>query len=259
MIAGRSVSQILTALTHPEHYHAARQMLRVYTKPVDSLRRYLLGLGAYPSEIGLKTPIGEISLRAYSHHDILTINEIFCREDYFASGSEDIFVDFGSNIGISAAYFLTRSSRGFAYLYEPVPTNVARFRNQLSFPSRFSVDEVAIATQDGKVRFGVEVTGRYGGIGASTNDFIDVKCIDSNVALGSVIAKHGKIDILKIDIEGLEGEVVTRIPLGLLEKIHTIYAEWVFPANPIPGTHTYRQYGSIAQFRRISPAQTAQL
>jgi FkbM family methyltransferase len=248
------MSQILTALTRPMHYHAALQMFRVYSNPVDGFRRYLLGMGDYPSEIGVKSPLGRINVRAYSHHDILTINEIFCREDYFASGSEDVFVDFGSNIGISAAYFLTRSSRGFAYLYEPVPTNVERLRNQLSFLDRFSIDEVAIAAQDGMVRFGVEATGRYGGIGVNTSEFIDVKCIDSNDVLRAVIAKHGKIDILKIDIEGLEGEVVTRIPPGLLPKIHTIYAEWACPANPIARTHIHRQYGSVAQFRRISSA-----
>ena len=254
MIAGRSMSQILRALKRREHYHAALQMFRIYRNPFDGFRRYLLGMGDYPSEIGLRSPIGPIKLRAYSHHDILTINEIFCREDYFASGTEDVFVDFGSNIGISAAYFLTRSSRGFAYLFEPVPTNVMRLRNQLAVLDRFSIDEVAIATQDGMARFGVEATGRYGGIGINTNEFIDVKCIDSNDALRTVIAKHGKIDILKIDIEGLEGEVVTRIPQCLLQNIHTIYAEWAWPANPIPNTHAYRQYGTVAQFRRISSA-----
>jgi FkbM family methyltransferase len=227
-------------------------MLRTYRHPIDAYRRYLFGAGDYPAEISLKTPTGDICLLAYSHDDMLTVNEVFCREDYFAAGNEEVFVDFGSNIGISAAYFLTRSSRGFAYLYEPVPRNLERMRSNLAFlDGRFAVEGVAVGTATGIVGFGIEETGRYGSIGGQTGPRIEVQCLDSNDILQAIVARHGKIDVLKIDIEGLEGVVVSRILPVLRTKIGTIYAECRFAENPLTDTHAYRQYGSVAQFRRL--------
>ena len=40
-------------------------------------------------------------------------------------------VDFGSNIGISALYFLTRNPSVQVYLFEPVPSNIERLRENL--------------------------------------------------------------------------------------------------------------------------------
>jgi len=228
-------------------------MLRVYHHPLDAYRRYLFGLGAYPATIELGTPTGDIHLTAYSHHDILTINEIFCRCDYPADASDEVFVDFGSNIGMSAAYFLTRNRRSFAYLYEPVPSNVERLRSNLAFLSgRYALEVAAVGTHAGTARFGTEETGRYGAIDAQTGTQIDVRCLESNDVLREVIAQRGKIDVLKIDIEGLESAVVSRIFPELRTKIGSIFAECRFAENPLSGTHSYRQYGEVAQFRRLA-------
>jgi FkbM family methyltransferase len=228
-------------------------MLRVYHRPIDAYGRYLLRRGAYPERIALRTPIGDIELSLYSHDDILTVNEIFCRQDYPATEEDRVFVDFGSNIGVSAAYFLTRGSAGFAYLYEPVPRNVARLRDNLAFlEGRFALEETAVGSGAGVVRFGIEKTGRYGGIGVQTGQAIEVCCLDSNDVLRTIIARHGRIDVLKVDIEGLEGEVVRRIPTELRPKIHRIYAEWTFSDNPMVGTHRHRQTGPIASFRPVA-------
>ena len=65
---------------------------------------------------------------------------------------------------------------------------------------------------------------------------------------GEVVEKHGKIDILKIDIEGLEAAVIDNIPVELAKKIDKLYVEWIFDGNPLAETHTLRHYGGIAQF-----------
>ncbi len=59
----------------------------------------------YPTSVELRTPIGQISLNLYSWHDARTIHEIFLVEDYHIGGSEKVIVDYGSNIGVSEAYF----------------------------------------------------------------------------------------------------------------------------------------------------------
>src|ERR1700737_1506226 len=106
-------------------------MFRTYRQPLDAYVRYLFGVGRYPVAVPIDTPIGDIELMLYTPHDILTVNEIFCRKDYRAEPSDKIMVDFGSNIGISAAYFLSRNYDSYTYLYEPVPQNIARLRQNL--------------------------------------------------------------------------------------------------------------------------------
>jgi FkbM family methyltransferase len=256
MIFNRDVSKVLRAFVGPQHYRAALGMLRVYHQPVDAYARYLFGCGAYPAEINLKTPIGDIRLKIYSYHDMITVNEVFCRLDYASTSQDKVFVDFGSNIGVSAAYFLTRSQSGFAYLYEPVPSNVTRLRSNLAFlEGRFAINEVAVGTESGMIGFGTEETGRYGGIGVHMERQIEVRCVDSNDVLRAIIAKHGRIDVLKVDIEGLEGEIVARMPRPLRAKISKIYAEWRFCDNPMAGTHSYRQDGFIARFAQYPSAE----
>ncbi len=41
-----------------------------------------------------------------------------------------VVVDFGSNIGISALYFLTRNQDIKVYLFEPVPQNILRLKKK---------------------------------------------------------------------------------------------------------------------------------
>jgi hypothetical protein len=66
--------------------------------------------------------------------------------------------------------------------------------------------------------------------------------------LEEIIARRGQIDILKIDIETLEREVTERIPVDIARKVDRIYVEYQFHSNPLERTHSYRQYGSVAQF-----------
>jgi hypothetical protein len=75
-----------------------------------------------------------------------------------------------------------------------------------------------------------------------------VNCLDSNEVLGRILERHGKIDVLKIDIESLEHEVTERIPVDFVRKISKIFVENRFASNPFADTHRYRQYGSVAQF-----------
>jgi len=44
--------------------------------------------------------------------------EIFCRLDYLAKTDIKVVVDIGSNIGISALYFLSRNKQAKCYLFE---------------------------------------------------------------------------------------------------------------------------------------------
>ena len=249
ILGNRDIKAFAVAPFRKQHYVAALGMLRTYKHPFDAYARYLFGVGNYPVTVPLDTPIGEIEVLLHTAHDMLTVNEVFCRKDYRAEATDKVVVDFGSNIGISAAYFLSRSQDAYAYLYEPVPENITRlYQNLGRFEGRYELSEVAVGTEKGQVEFGCEETGRYGGVGLKTGTYINVRCVDSNEVLKQVLAKHERINILKIDIETLEKQVTERIPIVLLTRIDKIYVEHRFRVNPFEKTHSYQQYGGVAQF-----------
>ena len=232
-------------------------MMRTFDRPIAMFLRYLFGGGDYPVRITLSTPIGPIAVTLYSAHDLLTVNEVFCRLDYSAPQSAEFIADFGSNIGISALYFLTRNTHVHVYLFEPLPINIERLRLNLSgFEGRYEIFPYAVGIVDGTVPFGCESTGRYGGIGLTREEQITVPCRRSNTVIDDLLSRHGRLDVLKVDIESLEKEIVFALS-ERAQRIDTIFVENRFEKNPLPATHSYRQYGSVAQFRRRRASTSA--
>lgn len=227
MLGGRSLSLILAEIREPGNYRALWRMLRLYPRWRENLGRYFFARGSYPYRCEVRTPVGRVAPTLWSSHDMLTINEVFCREDYRVEYDVRVVVDIGSNIGISALYFLTRNGSSRVWCYEPVPTNVSRLRMNLSGVSseRFSVSEVAVADRAGTVSFGVEPTGRYGGIGVDTGETIAVTCVAINDVLEGVLADEPTIDLLKIDTEGSEVATVAAIRPDLLRRIRVMALE----------------------------------
>jgi FkbM family methyltransferase len=227
-------------------------MFRIYQNVPDALKRYLFGVGTYPVSIPIKTPIGVVNVCLYSRHDMLTVNEIFCRKDYPADRNVSVVVDIGSNIGISALYFLTRNTHSRCYLFEPDPKNVIRLHRQLeNFKGRFEVTECAIADQDGQVTFGVETSGRYGGIDVAAEESITVQCRHINAVLAEILNKEKTIDIIKIDTEGVEIATVKAIDEKLLKNVKRVFIEAVAEEHLRPEIFVQRTYGPIVQLMNI--------
>jgi FkbM family methyltransferase len=248
---GRGSKWIAKALLSPRHYRAMVKMGLVFNQPLRAYGNYISRGGHYPDDYSVRTPIGDRMFTLYSVEDLLTLNEVFARNDYKADARDRVVVDFGSNIGISIGYFLTRCPQTFVYGYEPVPRNVTRLRRNLGgLEGRYSLSEHAVGTGNGRMKFGVEESGRYGGLGIDTGAEIEVNCINSNDVLDSILSRHDRIDILKADIEGYENKVLSAIPNDILKRINKVYVEWQFTRNPLPETHRFRQYGTVAQFWR---------
>lgn len=226
MLGDRSLRTVARALADPRYYRALWRMARGARRPDDFFRRYVLGSGRYPHVCALRTPIGEIRPTVYSSHDVLTLNEVFFRGDYEAPAEIRVVVDIGSNIGLSALYFLTRSPDVRVYLFEPNPVNAERLeRNLEAFEDRYVLSQEAVGVEDGVFAFGVEETGRYGGIGVETGRTIEVRCREVNSVLDEIAEVEDHIDILKIDTEGLESRTVRAVRPDLLERIDRIYFE----------------------------------
>jgi FkbM family methyltransferase len=199
----------------------------------------------------VRTPIGVVAPVTYSHHDIFTVQEVFGREDYRADGGLRVAVDIGSNIGISALYFLTRNLDARCYLYEPVPRNVERLRENLAgFANRYALEEVAVAADGGTVAFTVEPYGRYGGIGVPGEQHIAVTCRGVADVLDDVLEREGTIDLLKIDTEGAERETLKAIRSDQLARIDTICFETPAAFNPDPALFTMRFAAETCRLER---------
>jgi FkbM family methyltransferase len=227
-ICDRSIGRMLGAPFELRHYRVLGSMFAASDGVgsfADTLRRYGFAAGRYPHTVRLRTPTGVVAPTLYSYHDMLTVNEVFFRHDYRSDGAE-VVVDIGANIGLSALYFLTRNTTCRCTLFEPVPENVRKLKQTLSgFESRYELKEVAVAPSAGMCEFGVEPTGRYGGLGRETGRKISVQCVDMNGVLGEVLAESGRIDVLKIDTEGSERALVDAILPSHRNRIGRIFFE----------------------------------
>lgn len=248
----RSLKSVMNALVSKQHALALFNMFRLCDRPLDFLKRYLARSGgSYPDVYTVVTPIGPVKITVFTPDDIMTINEIFFRLDYKVGRERNICVDFGSNIGISTLYWLTRNKGNFVYCYEPLPQNIERLRDNLrGFEDRYELRPVAVGEHNGTVDFGWEPTGRYGGIDRNLDSTMSVECVDSNDQIRQILKQHGRIGVLKIDIESLEEELVVRIPSEECRNIDLILIEKSFRENPHPSTHVWSWREPITRLER---------
>jgi FkbM family methyltransferase len=244
------VRSVRGALT-PRNAIGGLRALVLVRHPIEYLRRYFVGGGVYPCEWQIRTPTGLVRLATYSHADVLTIFVCFLRGDYSLHRRQAAFiVDVGANIGISAAYFLSRSRRTRVVCVEPVAMNIARLKKNLApFEGRYSLIEAAVADFAGEATFGVESTGVFGGIGVPSNETITVRCEQVNDLL-RLPETCGTVDVLKMDIEGYEIRTARAIDHDVAERIRLVFLEAAPTDDLLPATHRQRQRGAVCVLER---------
>ena len=253
-----SIKSFSAALFKKTFYLAFINVLFFFKNPIEVLVRYVLEIGDYPKEFFVRTPLGLQSAKAFSHHDLITLVECFGKLDYRASDKISVVVDFGSNIGISALYFLTRNQNIKVYLFEPVPRNVERLRKNLEgFERRYELNECAVGVEEGQFDFACDDTGRYGGLikgGAShfsewtPEKIISVEVMPANVALERVLSRHESIDIVKIDVEGYENLILSNLQKKTLSRVKRIYVE-TGDDQKMPGFSSRSSSGLTSYYR----------
>ena len=251
-IGKRNVSSFLRRVTEKASYAAFANMLRVYEDPLAVLYREVLSSGEYPFELRLRTPIGSRNIRLHHYEDLSTLNLIFCRQDYIAPSELKVAVDIGSNIGISALFWLTRNRGCRAYLYEPVATNAERLETNLAgFEDRYSLETVAVSNARGQTEFGIEPTGKHGGIGVCTGTNTVVNCIHIMDVIEPALNKHGVIDCLKIDTEGKEVETLDAVAADCWKFIRCLNVDSDMIPRSIPSFFEISRRGSAMRYKNI--------
>lgn len=254
-----SIKSFSAALFEKSFYMAFFNVFIYFKSPVNVLIRYVFEVGNYPQKFSVNTPLGLQVVTAFSHHDLITLVECFGKLDYRVPKDISVVVDFGSNIGISALYFLTRNSSVQVYLFEPVPRNIERLRKNLrGYEKRYKLSECAIGVDEGECDFAYEDTGRYGRLledglshfAKTTSDkVLSVKVLAVNQTLDKILSNHESIDVVKIDIEGYENKILGGLKAETLARIERIYAET--NSNQNFSGFSRERYGGVIRYYRI--------
>jgi len=206
---------LLKAPLERRHWRALSGLLTRVEPGWEALRRYVTQRGAYPWDIRVRTPAGAVPVRLYTRHDLLTVNEIFCRLDY-GTDAPALVVDVGANIGLAALFWLTRRPDSKVWCYEPNPENIPRLRRTLAgFEGRYELVEAAIGSAATQARFTFDPSGRYGRL-SDTHELgaeVEVTVLGLRDELARVEREESReIELVKIDTEGSEPEIVASLP-----------------------------------------------
>ena len=220
----------------------------------DFLRRYLFGHGGYPASFAVRTPLGARELSVYSHADVLTIMVCFIRRDYAVSSKSRFrILDLGANIGISAAYFLTRHPANEVYCVEPLSQNCERLKlNLRGLEERYRLLPVGVADFSGVATFGIDSTGVFSGIGHSSPEQRELPCVHVDELIDRMTTELGPVDLIKIDIEGYEERVARAIAPEHRFSLQLVFLE-AAPEDPVFGPEfRQRQRDAVCVITRAS-------
>ena len=156
----------------------------------------------------------------------------------------------GSNIGLSALFFLTPDECVRVYAFEPDPRNVERLQNNLEpFTGRWTVRS-RLGDERGTVSFGRDRgAGDYGAVGSPHGEQLRVRCEHINDVLRKVLETDSRIDLLKIDTEA-PNMIVGAIDRSLLGEVRNLCFETRSPLNPWPERFTLSASPSVARLTR---------
>ena len=185
--------------------------------------------------------------------DSIVVKEIFEENVYEVDGGrfeiEGVTVDIGANIGTFALLAASYGSK--VYAVEPEPHNLEAMKNNIALNS---LDHLVTSVPYGISNFkGTAVIHDSGG-GASIKDDgafgaeIDIITLDDLFKMYSI----DKVNVLKIDVEGSEGDIILGASKNNLNKCAYITMEFDIRSGNILGeivkklseTHHVRTMGS---------------
>ena len=116
------------------------------------------------------------------------------------------------------------------------------------------MNPIAVGLENGTGEFGFEATGRYGGLHSELSETIQVQVRRAGEIVLDTLKKESHIDILKIDVEGLEMAILDSLSAENLKKIHRIYAETNYSSN-LPGFKKEQYGGGVRFYKTIQEVE----
>jgi FkbM family methyltransferase len=171
--------------------------------------------------------------------DVRVLNEMWLEDPYLRGFTElprdtTCVVDIGANRGYFASRIACAYPRARIFCYEPEPRNAAILRLNVArnrLDDRIEVMQVAVTpTTDRTAQLALApLPGRHTMVATKrrTPDarLITVPAVPIGEALSAVLRKEQTIDLLKLDVEGLEPALLTAIPRDIFPFLNRIAAE----------------------------------
>ncbi len=161
----------------------------------------------------------------------------------------DLILDVGANIGLSTRFFLGRYPSARVVAFEPDPALFACLeRNVAEFgPDRVELQQAAVWREAGELPFYAE--GADGGrLSAGPEATLTVPAVTLDRWLDAE-----RIDLLKIDVEGAEGEILESIA-GRLGAVQRLFVEYHSqPGEPQRLDRILAIFGSAGMRYHVQP------
>jgi FkbM family methyltransferase len=150
-----------------------------------------------------------ITIRGGASTDSWVLYELLARGEYELVGdlqSPAFIIDGGANVGLASIYFLERYPTARIVAVEPDPTNFALCRKNLApYGQRVTLVQGAIWKDRGRLVLGA--TQHHSSIRVRSENTDQPGSVEA-FPVPSLIARcDGKVDLLKLDIEGSETEL----------------------------------------------------
>jgi len=152
------------------------------------------------------------------------LDEIFVRENYAFDADTDapVVIDCGANIGVGVAYIKSRYPRATVHAFEP---DVSAFACLQANVANNGFQNVHLHNQAVWIRqetLTFYPDGSWGGglMGGPSATGVKVEAVDLNDFLDQ------PVDLLKIDIEGAEGQVIEHAMPRIGSHVKRLFFEW---------------------------------
>ena len=246
-IGKRPLSEVINRVFKKDLFEIIKNFFIVHKNPIQAMYEEFFTKGKYPKLI--ETKIG-VKIKLFSYGDFSTFNLVFCRQDYLADKIINAVLDIGSNIGITAHYWLFKNPKVKIYCYEPSKRNFKRLtENTKKFKKNIELKQSAVSNFNGYSKLYKSETGVNDSIiDKVSKDFDKIKVIKINDILKKIFSNFKNLDILKIDTEGCEREILKSIDKKYFKKIRIINIEGSNYNNLVPKYFRYSFNASASRF-----------
>ena len=246
-IGKRPLREVINRVFRKDLFEIIKNFFIVHKNPIQAMYEEFFTKGKYPKLI--ETKIG-VKIKLFSYGDFSTFNLVFCRQDYLADKKISAVLDIGSNIGITAHYWLFKNPKVKIYCYEPSKRNFKRLtENTKKFKKNIELKQSAVSNFNGYSKLYKSETGVNDSIiDKVSKDFDKIKVIKINDILKKIFSNFKNLDILKIDTEGCEREILKSIDKKYFKKIRIINIEGSNYNNLVPKYFRYSFNASASRF-----------
>ena len=200
-----------------------RTMCSILWREMKNIR-VRLRLGSYnPNDVySLQTVYGPLHFRD-NFGDITNLVSLIYHNEYRMQKltQQGVILDIGANIGLAAAWFASHNPGRTIYCFEPLAANAALI--SMNCPSA-KVERVALGHQRGRIKLHVDRDNVMASSISCQWETQDVEFDVISLDEFSKAANLGQVALIKIDVEGMEVDVLKGCQ-ETLKKTHQVVVE----------------------------------